>query len=91
MKIYFNVPDTTPTQNEERNNDLNQELEEGQYGLLRIYADGRHVMTWELRESGELIRPPSGFKAEYWQIELEARVHVTELLMASTVKELQVA
>lgn len=91
IKIYFTIPSTAPALNPVRNTDLVQELEDDQYGLLRIYADNTLVMTWEIRESGELVRPPSGFKAEYWQIEFEARVHITEMHMASSVKELSVA
>jgi hypothetical protein len=91
VKVYFTVPSTTPEQNPTRNNDLDQELQAGQYGLMRVYADGAHVATRELRESGELMRLPSEFKAEYWQIEFEARVSITEFMMGTTVKELQVA
>jgi len=89
MKIYFEVPPTTPAQNPVRNNTLDQVLDVGQYGLLRLYADKRHVLTYELRTSGELIRPPSGFKAEYWQFEVEARVEISQIQMAATAKELQ--
>lgn len=88
MKIYFEVMSTTPAQAPVRNNALDQELAVGQYGLLRLYADKRHVLTYELRESGELIRPPSGFKAEFWQFEVEARVEISQIQMAATVKEL---
>lgn len=89
VKVYFTVPPTTPAQNPVRDNTLVQELDAGQYGLLRIYADDRHILTYELRESGELIRPPSGFKAEWWQLEIEARVEVSQIQLAATVKELQ--
>jgi hypothetical protein len=89
MKVYFTVPDTTPAQAPVRNNTLVQDLAEDQYGLLRVYADDRHILTYELRESGELIRPPSGFKAEWWQLEIEARVQVSQIQMAASVKELQ--
>jgi hypothetical protein len=89
-KVYFTVPSTTPAQQVERDNTLVQDLGTDQYGLMRVYADGRHILTWELRESGELIKFPSGFKAEFWQIEFEARVNITEFLMASSAKELQV-
>lgn len=91
MKIYFTVPDTTPVQNPVRDNTLIQTLSLDQYALLRLYADGNLVFTWEVRQSGELIRPPSGFKAEFWQIEIEGRVQISQLQMASSVKELQVA
>ena len=91
MKVYFSTFPTTPPQSAERNNDLDQVLGPNQYGLLRLYADGRHVMTYELRTSGELIRPPSGFKAEFWQFEVEARVEISKIQMASTPRELQSA
>lgn len=89
MKIYFSVPSTTPAQSAVRNNTLVQDLASDQYGLLRLYADERHILTYELRESGQLIRPPSGFKAEWWQFEVESRVEISQIQMASTVKELQ--
>jgi hypothetical protein len=89
MKIYFTVPGTTPAQNPDRNNTLDQTLQTGQYGLVRLYADDRHVLTYELRTSGELIRPPNGFKAEWWQFEVEARVEISQIQLASTVKELR--
>lgn len=89
MKVYFTVPGTTPAQNPVRDNTLDQEIQDGQYGLLRLYADDKHILTYELRTSGELIRPPSGFKAEWWQFEVEARVEISQIQMAATVKELQ--
>ena len=45
-------------------------------------------MTRELRETGELMRLPSGFKADFWQIELEAVVSIDSVQMATSVKEL---
>ncbi len=90
-KVYFTVPASTPAQNPVRNNTLEQELDTGQYALMRVYADKKHIATRELRESGELIRLPSGFKAEYWQFEFEGRVNISECLIASSVKELQSA
>lgn len=89
MKVYFTVPDTTPEQSAVANNDLDQELQEDQYGLVRVYADGVHVATREIRTNGEMIRLPSGFKAEEWQLELEGRVVISRLHMATTAKELQ--
>lgn len=65
-----------------------QALAANQYGLIRVYASSRLVMTRELRVSGELMRVPGGFKDEEWQIEIEARVKVTNIQGATTVKEL---
>jgi hypothetical protein len=45
-------------------------------------------MTRELRESGEMIRLPSGFTADFWQFEIEARVHISSLQIATSAKEL---
>jgi len=46
-------------------------------------------MTRELRTSGVIMKLPSGFKADYWQFELETRVIVLSLQAATSVKELK--
>jgi len=56
--------------------------------LLRLRADDRVVFTREIRESGELVMLPSGFKADQWQLELEGMVIVTNIQLATSVKEL---
>lgn len=88
LRIYFEVPVWAPTLNNTRNTSSPQTLAEDQYGLVRVYADGRLVMTRELRTSGELMRLPSGFKADFWQVELEHRVKIFSFQMATSVKEL---
>jgi hypothetical protein len=88
MKVYFDVPVWAPALNPVRNVGEAQTLQSDQYGLVRVFADKRLVMTRELRASGELMRLPSGFKADYWQIEFEAIVNVTSFQMATSVKEL---
>jgi len=88
IKVDFTVPPATPAQNPVRNVAEDQTLAEDQYGVIRFYADDRLVMTRELRRSGELFRGPSGFKAEYWQFEIEARVKITSVHFATTSKEL---
>ena len=55
---------------------------------MRVYADDRLVMTREIRKSGELMRLPSGFKADYWQIEFETVVRINSVQFATSVKEL---
>lgn len=89
MKIYFNVPVGTPTQNPVRNTDLVQTLQDDQYGLVRLYVDGELVLTREIRTSGEFMRMPSGFKGSYFQWELEARVEVYSIQAGTTAKELK--
>lgn len=69
---------------------LTQEFNElSQYGLFRVYADGVLVYCKELRTSGQVFRLPSGFKAQYWQFEVEATVTIRSIEIATTVKELQ--
>lgn len=91
MQVFFEVPPNTPEQAAERNNTLVQELAADQYGLVRVYADGRHVSTRELRTSGEIWKLPSGFKADFWYFEVEARVRLLTIHTASSVKELRAA
>lgn len=88
MKVYFEVTDKAPTQNATRNTSSPQTLGDNQYGLVRVYADGKLVTTREIWKSGELMRIPSGFKAEFWQLEVEARVKIRNIQIATSAKEL---
>lgn len=88
LKVYYTVPSTLPALNPVPNTNLVQSLVSGQYGLVRVYADGTLVWTRELRTSGELMKLPSGFKADFWQVEIEAYVDVFNLQVAATSKDL---
>ncbi len=89
-RIFFTVPSNVTTQNPVENTTQPQPtLASDQYGLLRVYADGVLVVTRELRKSGEVKRLPSGFKADYWEFEIEARVVVNSLEVASSPRELK--
>lgn len=59
-----------------------------QWGIFKAYADGVLVMVRELRRSGTQFRLPSGFKADFWQFEVEARVQVDVIQVATSSKEL---
>lgn len=88
MKVFFYDPPSFTPPNP-RNNAIDQVFDPNtQYGLVRVYADGRHIATREIRENGEILRLPSGFKADFWQIEIEAVVKVKNFQMATTAKEL---
>ena len=87
-KVFFTVPPNTPTLNPVEVEALVQDLGPNQYGLFRAYADGELVMCRELRRSGEQFRLPSGFKADFWQFEVEARVQVDVMQMATAAHEL---
>lgn len=58
-------------------------------GIIRVYADGRLVMSRELVRSGEQWRMPSGFKADFWQFEIESGTEVMSLQAATSAKELE--
>lgn len=74
-----------------QNFDTNQQFDpETQQAIIRIYADGKLILTHELRKSGELHRLPSGYKAAFWQIEFEAVVKIKSFQMATSVKELSI-
>ena len=88
MRVWFDTFPDTPELNPVRNTAPIQTLAADQYGLVRVYADGRLVMTRELREDGEFMRMPSGFRATYWQIEIEGRVRITSIETATSAKEL---
>lgn len=90
MQVFFEVPDDFVL-NPIRNTAAEQTLAADQYGLVRMYADDVLVMTKEFREPGEVLRPPSGFKANFWQFEIESNVKVTAAAMATSVRELRVA
>jgi len=90
-KIFFTVLPNTPALDPVETEALVQTLQSDQYGLFRVYADGELVMCRELRRSGEQFRLPSGFKADYWQFEIEARVQLDNMQMATSPTELQAA
>lgn len=89
MRVYFTVPTNTPTQAADRDTDATQPtLGANQYGIIRVYADDILVTTREIRTSGEILRILSGFKAEQWQFEIEARVYITNVQVATTLRDL---
>jgi hypothetical protein len=88
MKVYFTTFPTTPELNPVQDVSQDQELKPDQWGLMRVYADGTLRFTRELRESGQMFRLPSGFKATFWQIEIEARVRIDSVEIATTAREL---
>lgn len=88
MRIYFSTFKDTPELNPVPNTNPVQELAADQWGLARVYADGVLRFTRELRSSGAMFRLPSGFKAQFWQVEIEARVKILSIELATSAKEL---
>lgn len=91
--IYFDVPSSvTITAPTEATRNLNQPQTfnaSTQYLLFRVYADGSLVMTREIQRSGEMIMLPSGFKANFYQFEVEGQVTVKNIQIATGVKDLR--
>jgi hypothetical protein len=94
MKIYWEAPDTAPDDPGDAPFVAGSavefpELPDGStYGVVRAYADDELVWTRNLLASGELMKLPTGFKASYWQFEIEAYVDVFSMQVASSAKEL---
>jgi hypothetical protein len=88
IRVYFELPPWAPTLDPVRDTSDSQVMESNKYGVVRVYADGRIIMARELRTSGELMRLPSGFKADYWQVELETLIRINSVQFATSVKEL---
>lgn len=86
LKVYFTVPTGSPTLATEVVNPTT--LTSTMYGIVRVYADGVLRFSRELRVSGTEFRLPSGYKAEEWQFEIEARVSVNDIQVASSSREL---
>ena len=99
MRVFFTRPPNTPLQNECPNeacaDDPSWEtLGANQLGIIKTYADvdctGEMVLVdcREITRSGGLLRIVSGFKAELWQWEIVARVMISNIQLATSVKEL---
>lgn len=54
---------------------------------LTIYA-GQSVVFRQIVVSGQVYRPPSGFKNDTWQVQVRSRVPVLNIQIAETSKEL---
>jgi hypothetical protein len=93
FRVFFDVPPGTPVQSAVRNTAPTGDaswntLGAGQYGIIRVFADGNLVTTREIRNSGEIQRILSGFKADTWQFQFTGIVNITNVKVATSVKEL---
>jgi hypothetical protein len=102
LRVYCTVPATTPAQNPGRNETPAYDpswntLQAGQWGIVKVWADpdtssrdGRMVlvMARELRKNGQIMRLPDGYKAENWQVEVLARVTISNIQIGTSVDEL---
>ena len=99
MRAFFTVPINTPPHNALPNEAPADDpswlvLENGQYGVIKTYADvdgtGNMVLVdcREITKSGGLLRLPSGFKVEQYQWEILGQVLISNIQIATSVKEL---
>lgn len=88
IRVFFTIPDTTPPQVARDVRPVQPELGDNQYGIVRVFVDGEVWTTREIRKTGELLRILSGIKGEQWQFEIEGRVLVSNMQVATSVKEL---
>lgn len=89
MKVYFKVPSGAPSLDPVPNITRPMTLGPNMYGIVRVYGGGRLVFEREMRGSGDIFRLPTGFKSDEWQIEIEARVVVRDIQVASSPRELE--
>jgi hypothetical protein len=87
MRVWFQTFTDTPTLNPVPVINPST-LAADMYGIVRVYADDRLVYQRELRTSGEFFRLPSGFKATWWQVEIESRILLNNIEVATAAKEL---
>ena len=102
LRVFCTVPASTPAQNPGRNEKPAYDpswntLQSGQWGIIKVWADpnttdfdGRMVlvMARELRKNGQIMRLPDGYKAENWQVEVLARVTISNIQIGTSVDEL---
>jgi len=88
LQVDFIVPTGTAALNPVTNPALTQDLAADQYGLVKVFADGEHIVTHEVRDRTKVKRLPAGFKRKEWQFEVTSRVILQNIELATSVKEL---
>jgi hypothetical protein len=73
-KIFFDLPTGGPPSTDT---------------TFKMYADGKLKLTRKLVKSGEQFRLPSGYKADFYQFELEGQLMVYNMQIASSARELR--
>ena len=96
------MPSTSPQRNTSPNtapaNDPSwKALGPLQWGIVKVWADPDDgtgqgnmvlVMARELVRNGQVMRLPSGYKAENFQVEVLSRVIISNIQIATSVQEL---
>ena len=102
MRVFFNTTPTSPPVNDCPNEAPPDDpswntLQPNQRAIIKVYADRADddydgdmqlVTCREITRSGGLLRIESGFKAENWQFEILGVVNISNVQIATSVKEL---
>lgn len=99
MKVYFTVPPGTPALNPTRLGQVASDpvwttLAADRWAYLKTYVDLNNdgsltlIDAREIRNSGEVLRIIDGFKCDTWQWQIEGRVNISNVQIATTIKEL---
>lgn len=103
LRVFFtagaNTPPVNDCPNEAPANDPSwATLQSNQRGIIKIYADPddegydgtmQLVTCREITQSGGILRIESGFKAENWQFEILGTINISNIQIATSVKELR--
>lgn len=99
FRVYFTITPGTPVQTAKElelgTNDPNWNvLQPGQYAIVQVFASCgpsgqmQLVTSREVRKSGGLLRILGDFKAEEWQVSVQGRVQISNIQLATSIKEL---
>jgi len=102
MRVFFTVPPNAPPVNDCPNEAPALDpswntLQANQRAIIKVYADPADenedgtmqlVTCREITSSGGILRIESGFKAENWQFEILGVVNISNVQIATSVKEL---
>ena len=93
MKVFWKIPTSAPDATADAPTVDSAvefpELPDGStYGVVRLYANEDLVWTRNLVTSGELMRLPSGYKSDVFQLEFETYVSIYSFQIATSSKEL---
>jgi hypothetical protein len=94
MKVYWETPTWTPADEGDVPDEAGSLVEfprlpaGSTYGVVRLYGDGVLKWTRDLVRSGELMRLPSGYRSDFFQLEFETFVNIFSVQVGTSAKEL---
>ena len=86
MRVYFETLPNLPVLTTEVIQPT--ALNSMQWGIIMLYQEGELIWSREIRVDGEIFMLPSGYKSNDFRFTIIARVEVTAIDMATSIKEL---